>query len=120
VAFAVSGLLRTPDGLPANPNWRGACSMGVGLDATLHGAVTDPRVTWAVDRSSGIRLDLLWPFGYGARFSPDLEVLDEHGTVVGHEGDLIIGTCMTNPADGGAFRIDALEVRPPTWQPGDG
>ena len=95
--------------------------MGVGLDAALQGAVADPRVTWAIDRSSGSRLNLLWPLGYGARFSPDLEVLDEHGAVVGHEGDLIIGTCAwPGTADGRAFAVAASDVRPPTWQPGDG
>jgi hypothetical protein len=62
----------------------------------------------------------VWPVGYEARFSPRLELLDDRGVVVGHDGDLIIGRCLMDPADGAAARVDAGEIRPPTWQPGDG
>jgi hypothetical protein len=57
--------------------------------------------------------------GYYARFAPLLELLDERGTVVAREGDLIIGSCSIN-ADDALVRVSAEEVRPPTWQPGDG
>jgi hypothetical protein len=106
--------------LPSNPEWRGGCSIGVGRDATLRGSASDDRVTWAVDNGMGVRVELLWPVGYTARFSPQLEVLDEEGRVVAHEGDQVIGSCLTQEEDGGAIRIDSNEIRPAGWQPGDG
>ena len=68
-----------------------------------------------IDRSSGATLELVWPNGYSARVQSGLEILDSTGTVVAREGNLIIGTCMGDPP-----RVDAGEVRPPKWQPGDG
>lgn len=112
---ACAGLLPGTAALPTDPQWSGGCGIGVGLDAILHGAPSDPRVAWATDRSSGARIDLLWPNGYSARFLAGLEILDSTGAVVAREGDLIIGKCMGSPAP-----VDAGEVRPPTWQPGDG
>jgi hypothetical protein len=85
----------------------------------LHGSVSDLRVTWATDRASGGRFELLWPMGYQARFTPQLELLDERGTAVAREGDLIIGSCGPT-GDDAPVRVSAEEVRPPTWQPGDG
>src|SRR3972149_1281845 len=41
--------------LPSTPGWcwgPGQIGRGVGLDAVLHGAAGDPRVTWAGDRGS--------------------------------------------------------------------
>jgi hypothetical protein len=112
--------LARPTNLPSSPDWHGGCNIGVGQDATLHGAASDARATWPTDNFGGDRIELLWPIGYSARFSPHLEVLDDHGAVVAHEGDLIIGSCLRQPKDGGSIRVDAEEVRPPTWQPGDG
>jgi hypothetical protein len=112
---ACAGLLPGVANLPSDPKWSGGCGIGVGLDAVLRGASADARVAWAIDRSGGGRIELVWPAGYSARFLPDLQVLDATGTVVAREGDLIIGSCMGNPE-----RVDAGEVRPPTWQPGDG
>jgi hypothetical protein len=106
--------------LPMNPSWQGNCGRGVGRDAILHGSASDGRVTWATDNNGGDRVELLWPRGYAARFSPQLEVLDVTGQVVAHEGDLILGSCLTAPEDGGAIRIEAGDVRAPTWKPGDG
>lgn len=42
-------------------------------------------------------MELLWPAGYSARFDPALELLDEHGRVIGREGDPIVGGCPTAP-----------------------
>jgi hypothetical protein len=106
--------------LPTDRTWSGAGCLGVGRDAVLHGSASDPRVTWAEDRNVAARIELLWPIGYRARFVPQLELLDERGTVVGHEGDLIIGSCTTDPPGGDAVRVSAIDVRPPTWQLGDG
>lgn len=110
-----AGLLPGSASLPTDANWPGGCGIGVGLDAVLRGDAGDARVAWAIDRSSGGRIDLVWPAGYSARFLPDLQVLDASGTIVARDGDLVIGKCMGDPAP-----VDAGEVRPPTWQPGDG
>ncbi len=106
--------------LPASLDWDGGCAIGVGRDATLHGSWTYSRVTWATDNWSGTRIEILWPIGYSARFDPTVEVLDASGNVVGREGDLIIGSCTMPPDDPATLRVEAGDVRPPTWQPGDG
>jgi hypothetical protein len=102
------------------PTWQGSCGLGVGRDATLHGSASDGRVAWAINADGGVRFELLWPRGYTARFNPQLEVLDETGHAVAHEGDLIIGSCLAAPADAGAIRIEAGDVRLPSLKSGDG
>ncbi len=117
-AISQSPVILVP--LPESPAWRGGCGIGVGVDAVLRGSVADPRVTWATDRQSNHRLELLWPVGYEAWFAPRLVLLDEHGIVVGREGDLIIGICsLPTPADDDAARVSASDIRPSTWD-GDG
>ena len=113
------GLFAKAAALPFDPSFRppGDC-VGVGLDAILHGDAADPRVTWMVDRSSGRRIDVVWPVGYGARFAPSLEVLDEAGMVIAREGDLIIGGCPTALLPEGVVWIGAADVRPADWEPG--
>ena len=73
-----------------------ACG-GVGMDATLHGDPEDPRVAWLVNQVPGgrQRVEVAWPPGYRARFSPALEVLDGSGSVKLREGDHIDGACGT-------------------------
>lgn len=68
----------------------------------LRGSPNDPRTAWAMSR--GRRLDLVWPEGYSARFAPLLEVLDETGTVVARDGDVIEGGCRLG--DPNAWFID--------------
>ena len=71
----------------------GACA-GVGLEAVLHGSPNDPRVAWLEDKLGGqSRTEVTWPAGYRARFSPNIEVLDENGNVVLREGDAVGGAC---------------------------
>jgi len=96
--------------LPANPDWRGLCFIGVGRDAVLHGSPDDARLTWATDRTTGERLELLWPVGYAVTFDPALTVLNEQGKAVAHEGDLVIGSCIDDPADHGAVRVSGDDV----------
>jgi hypothetical protein len=83
---ACAGLLPGTTRLPTDPAWPGGCGIGVGLDAVLHGSTRDHRLVWATDRSSGQRIDLVWPAGYGARFIRGLQVLDASGAVVAREG----------------------------------
>ena len=123
--LVIAGMLVTGCGmvrgtlLATDPTWQGGCSIGVGRDATLQGSAEDPRLAWAID-DSGDRVELLWPNGYSARFSPQLVVVDGSGQIVARDGDLIVGSCMTRPGDGDAMRIDGSDIRPPDWQPGDG
>jgi hypothetical protein len=82
-----------PRPLPTVAEWNGVCG-GVGLDATLTGDPSDPRLAWLVG-SDGRRIDVIWPPGYSARFTPRLEVLDEQGSVVMRDGSSVIGGCVT-------------------------
>jgi hypothetical protein len=66
---------------------------GVGTEAVLAGDPTDPRVAWMVSR--GQRVDVMFPYGFSARFAPDLELLDASGAVVARAGDPIDGGCVT-------------------------
>jgi hypothetical protein len=89
-----------PDGLIALPttNWLetpDTICAGVGVDAVLHGSPNDPYVAWLENRVVAGRVEVLWPAGYRARFSPNLEILNESGIVVLREGDAISGTCVT-------------------------
>src|SRR5689334_22294136 len=110
-----------PYELPTGNGSFGIDRMGFGVerDATLHGSPHDPHVVWATDRTSGVRFELVWPWGYRAIFDPQLELFDGVGRVVAHEGDLLIGSCP-NYGGSGPDSVDANDVRPPTWQPGDG
>lgn len=106
--------------LHTNPTRLGSCSVGVGRDATIHGSAADPRLAWAIDNGSGKRVELVWPSGYTARFSPDLAIIDRDGQVIAHEGDLIIGSCLNSDDEPEAIQVDPAEIRGPGWQPGDG
>jgi hypothetical protein len=70
-----------------------ACA-GVGLSAVLHGDAADPHVAWLVN-DLGTRIDVMWPPGYRARFTPNLEVLDGSEVVVIRAGDPVTGGCVT-------------------------
>ena len=89
--------------LPRNDAWNGDCR-GVGLDATLTGNPSDPRIAWLV-ASTGRRIDIMWPPGYTARFEPLLEVLNADGTVVFREGSNVTDGCVTGPDAQGPFLI---------------
>lgn len=68
---------------------------GIGIGAVLHGDVADSRVAWLVDTALGTRIDIIWPPGYRARFTPNLEVLDASGVRVLRAGDAVTGGCGT-------------------------
>lgn len=76
----------------------GLCAGGgtVG-DVRLHGAADDPRLAWMIG-PDGRRTELAWPVGYSARFTPKLEVLDDHGQRVAVESSLVTGSCATDDA----------------------
>lgn len=100
---AASGCGALPRPLPAVESWTGACR-GVGLEATLTGDASDPRVAWLIG-SDGRRRDIIWPPGYAARFTPRLEVLDEKGIVVFQDGSPVSGGCVTGPDAQGPLLI---------------
>ena len=84
----------------ASPSFRlptagllGACD-GIGLDGVLAGDPSDPRVAWLAGTGGG-RRELVFPLGFTARFSSDLEILNASGEVVFREGEHIGGGCLT-------------------------
>ena len=75
-----------------------ACAgTGYAGGVSLHGSATDPALTWVLFEDRGERETVVWPHGYRARFTPRLEVLDETGRVIAHEGDQATGGCRMPP-----------------------
>ncbi len=96
--------------LPTAQGDTGGCR-GVGLDGyKLAGSPTDPRVTWLVMASQGVRRDIVWPSGFHAVFSPQLAVVDPSGHTVMKEGDAVTGACVTGPD--GVLGPEPLLMRP--------
>jgi hypothetical protein len=94
VVLALSVAPQAHGSLPTVAAWNGACA-GIGLgEATLAGDRQDPYLAWLV-YPDGERTDVVWPPGYSARFTPDLEILDASGRVVHRAGDVIDGGCVT-------------------------
>lgn len=89
--------------LPTLDSWGGGCR-DVGLDVRLTGDPSDQRITW-LTASSGQRIDVIWPPGYTARFTPNLEVLDANGNVAFREGSKVSGGCVTGPDATGPLLI---------------
>ncbi|HJP89081.1 MAG TPA: hypothetical protein VJ850_08615 [Candidatus Limnocylindrales bacterium] len=71
---------------------------GVGFvgNFVLRGSAADPRQAWVI-QPDGRRMELVWPAGYSARFTPQLEVLDETSQVVAREGSIATGGCPMPP-----------------------
>jgi hypothetical protein len=72
-------------------------SVGLAGAWSLHGAASDARLTW-VTLPDGQRNEVVWPPGYRARFTPNLEVLNELDVVVAREGSLPTGGCQAGPS----------------------
>jgi|tagenome__1003787_1003787.scaffolds.fasta_scaffold19121854_2 hypothetical protein len=70
---------------------------GVATDAVLAGSANDRRVTW-LQTPEGGQMSLVWPAGWTARFSPDLQVLDVGGVVRMRAGDRVSGICFKGSA----------------------
>lgn len=85
--------LPTQPPVALEPGVATACA-GVGLGAVLHGDGSDPRVAWLVDTSHGTSMEVVWPPGYRARFTPGLEVFDASDNVVLRSGDPVTGACV--------------------------
>ena len=67
------------------------CLRGTGY-WVLRGSATGRWLTWA-EGIEGPEMQLVWPTGYRARFTPLLEVLAPDGTVVAREGAPITTAC---------------------------
>ena len=100
----IVGACAVPQPLPTVEVFSGACR-GVGLESHITGDPSDPRIAWLVQDVGGKRLDVIWPPGYKARFTPRLEVLDEKGAVAFHDGDPVTGGCTTGPDAQGPLLI---------------
>jgi hypothetical protein len=71
-----------------------AICAGVGLIAVLRGNPSDPHLAWIEQfPRGGGRQEVIWPAGFSARFTPLLEILDETGLPLIHEGDFVGGAC---------------------------
>lgn len=98
----------SPHRLPTLASDNGGCR-DIGLSgAELAGSPEDPRVAW-LDLDGGGRREIVWPPGFTARFTPQLEVLDAAGSIVFRAGDSISGGCTAGPADNPAA---LLVIRP--------
>ena len=91
--------------------WNGMLCAGGGFvgDFRIRGALTDPRLTW-MERPDGTRQDVAWPVGYSARFTPQLELLDDEGAVIARESDHVDGGCPT--AETGVMAVEFLQPAP--------
>ena len=72
---------------------------GIGInDGTLRGDPHDPRVAW-LDLGGPGTMDLVFPTGFTARFTPRLEILDANGQVRFRDGSAITGGCVWGEFD---------------------
>jgi hypothetical protein len=82
---------------------------GVGYEGVLRGDPDDPRVAWGEKETRVNRLvlrrELVWPAGYAARFTPEIEVLDASRHVRYAASDVIEGGCVTGPGFSGPLYV---------------
>jgi hypothetical protein len=73
-----------PVSLRTHPDTIGCALMS--LDGTIHGDRWASPPVW-VDGDPEAHVEIVWSAGYSARFTPNLQLIDEHGNVVAREGD---------------------------------
>jgi len=67
---------------------------GIGTVAILTGDRSDARLAWLTGLDGTGREDLIWPPGYTAQFTPNLEIFDGSGMLVFRAGDHVDGACV--------------------------
>jgi hypothetical protein len=86
--------------LPTLPPGPAPTCAGVGLtEATVRGDRMLANPVWfevATEGQARRSLPTVWPFGYTARFVPNLEVVDPTGDVIAREGTVLkeLGVCV--------------------------
>jgi hypothetical protein len=74
---------------PEPPPASGLCPAALMGGVTLRGdPASQSRPVW-VESRGGLQRLVVWPYGFSARFSPDLELLNAQGDVVAREGDVL-------------------------------
>jgi hypothetical protein len=69
------------------------------MEGTLRGDADD-QCLWVEATGEGERMPVVWPPGYGARFDAGgIELVDESGVVVAHDGDAVALGGGVNPVD---------------------
>jgi hypothetical protein len=86
--------MRSQKPLPAVPD--SVICRVAGIEATLRGDASDPRIAWLQD-DAGNDISLVWPPDWTARFSPRLEVVDAAGRTRLHDGDAVSSVCFRGP-----------------------
>ncbi len=78
--------------------------------AVLRGDAADPRKAWLEWDPYG-RVELVWPVGYRARFTPALEIVAPDGRIVARGDQSITGVCV--PEGGGTQPVflDLVQAR---------
>jgi hypothetical protein len=94
--------------LPTVASEGGLCR-GVGYGGVLRGDPVDPRLAWGETEARTnqliLRKELVWPPGYTARFTPQIEILDSSRQVRYVAGDRIEGGCVTGLDAGGPLYV---------------
>jgi hypothetical protein len=98
------------DQATAAPGVMVACMEAL-ASGVLDGDPTDPWRVWVVG-GDGSRFDVVWPTGFGVRFTPGAEVVAGTGAVVAREGDAI----TLGGGFGQADVFSACEVNGHNWQ----
>ena len=97
LAFALSACAQDIP-LPTVASADGWCRE-IGYDGVLRGNPADPRIAWGEKETPVnhlvMRKELVWPPGYTARFTPQLEILDASHQVRFVAGDVIEGGCTS-------------------------
>lgn len=93
----------------------GACA-GVGFfDSVLHGDPNAAMPVWIEPLPPGPagKIDVVWPFGFSARFAPSLELLDSGGMVIAREGDRLtdLGGSANSEADWLLYEVNGRQYQ---------
>lgn len=70
----------------------------------LTGNPADPRLAWLSTTTGAGRIDVVFPPGFRARFTPRLEILNDASQMVARDGDVVDEGCVVGP-DGSPLLI---------------